>query len=84
VSANAYRATREKVAAITAYLQESLSGIRVARSFAQEQRHPVKVREMRCNVKRSATRRLRRIVSLSRTRYLNRYAHSVWTVLERV
>ncbi len=39
VSANAYRATREKVAAITAYLQESLSGIRVVRSFAQEQRH---------------------------------------------
>jgi ATP-binding cassette subfamily B protein len=39
VSADAYRATREKVAAITAYLQESLSGIRVVRSFAQEQRH---------------------------------------------
>jgi ABC-type multidrug transport system fused ATPase/permease subunit len=39
VSANAYRATREKVAAITAYLQESLSGIRVVRTFAQEERH---------------------------------------------
>ena len=39
VSADAYRLTREKVAAITAYLQESLSGIRVVRSFAQEQRH---------------------------------------------
>ncbi len=39
VSANAYRATREKVAAITAYLQESLSGIRVVRTFAQEGRH---------------------------------------------
>jgi ABC-type multidrug transport system fused ATPase/permease subunit len=39
VSANAYRATREKVAAITAYLQESLSGIRVVRSFGQERRH---------------------------------------------
>ena len=39
VSANAYRATREKVAAITAYLQESLSGIRVVRTFAQERRH---------------------------------------------
>jgi ATP-binding cassette subfamily B protein len=39
VSANAYRATREKVAAITAYLQESLSGIRVVRTFAQEPRH---------------------------------------------
>jgi ATP-binding cassette subfamily B protein len=39
VSADAYRATREKVAAITAYLQETLSGIRVVRSFAQEERH---------------------------------------------
>jgi ABC-type multidrug transport system fused ATPase/permease subunit len=39
VSADAYRATREKVAAITAYLQETLSGIRVVRSFAQEPRH---------------------------------------------
>ena len=39
VSANAYRETREKVAAITAYLQETLSGIRVVRTFAQEPRH---------------------------------------------
>jgi len=39
VSADAYRITRERVAAITAYLQESLSGIRVVRSFAQEERH---------------------------------------------
>ena len=39
VSADAYRATREKVAWITAYLQETLSGIRVVRSFAQEPRH---------------------------------------------
>jgi ATP-binding cassette subfamily B protein len=39
VSADAYRATREKVAAITAYLQETLSGIRVVRAFAQERRH---------------------------------------------
>jgi ABC-type multidrug transport system fused ATPase/permease subunit len=39
VSADAYRLTREKVAAITAYLQETLSGIRVVRSFAQEGRH---------------------------------------------
>jgi ABC-type multidrug transport system fused ATPase/permease subunit len=39
VSADAYRATREKVAAITAYLQETLSGIRVVRSFGQEPRH---------------------------------------------
>jgi ABC-type multidrug transport system fused ATPase/permease subunit len=39
VSANAYRITREKVALITAYLQESLSGVRVVRTFAQEGRH---------------------------------------------
>lgn len=39
ISADAYRATREKVAAITAYLQETLSGIRVVRTFAQEPRH---------------------------------------------
>src|SRR2546423_1616012 len=36
VSADAYRATREKVGQITAYLQETLSGMRVVRSFAQE------------------------------------------------
>jgi ATP-binding cassette subfamily B protein len=38
-SADAYRLTREKIAAITGYLQETLSGIRVVRSFGQEPRH---------------------------------------------
>jgi ATP-binding cassette subfamily B protein len=38
-SAGAYRLTREKIANITAYLQETLSGVRVVRSFAQESRH---------------------------------------------
>jgi ABC-type multidrug transport system fused ATPase/permease subunit len=38
-SADAYRRTRETISAITAYLQESLSGIRVVRAFAQEPRH---------------------------------------------
>ena len=38
-SAGAYRLTREKIANITAYLQETLSGVRVVRSFAQERRH---------------------------------------------
>jgi ATP-binding cassette subfamily B protein len=38
-SADAYRLTREKIATITGYLQESLSGIRVVRSFGQEPRH---------------------------------------------
>jgi ATP-binding cassette, subfamily B, bacterial len=39
VSAGTYRATRERIAAITAYLQETLSGVRVVRSFGQEPRH---------------------------------------------
>ncbi len=39
VSHGAYRMTRERIAAITAYLQESLSGVRVVRSFGQEPRH---------------------------------------------
>jgi ABC-type multidrug transport system fused ATPase/permease subunit len=39
VSAGAFRRTRETIGSITAYLQESLSGIRVVRSFGQEPRH---------------------------------------------
>ncbi len=39
VSAGAFRRTRETIGAITAYLQETLSGIRVVRSFGQEPRH---------------------------------------------
>jgi ATP-binding cassette, subfamily B, bacterial len=39
VSAEAYRLTREKIAYVTAYLQETLSGIRVVRAFSQERRH---------------------------------------------
>ena len=38
-SADAYRLTREKIATITGYLQETLSGIRVVRAFGQEQAH---------------------------------------------
>ncbi len=38
-SAGAYRLTREKIALVTAYLQETLSGIRVVRAFGQESRH---------------------------------------------
>ncbi|MSO42394.1 MAG: ABC transporter ATP-binding protein [Solirubrobacterales bacterium] len=41
VASSAYRITRERIAEVTAYLQESLSGIRVVRSFAQEKRHVV-------------------------------------------
>jgi ATP-binding cassette subfamily B protein len=39
VSQGTYRATRERIAAITSYLQETLSGVRVVRSFGQEPRH---------------------------------------------
>jgi ATP-binding cassette subfamily B protein len=38
-SAGAYRLTREKIANITAYLQESLSGARVVRTFGREDQH---------------------------------------------
>ncbi|MGD0198890.1 MAG: ABC transporter ATP-binding protein [Solirubrobacteraceae bacterium] len=38
-SADAYRRTRETIGAITGYLQETLSGVRVVRAFAQEPRH---------------------------------------------
>jgi ATP-binding cassette, subfamily B, bacterial len=38
-SAGAYRLTREKIANITAYLQETLSGVRVVRTFGRENTH---------------------------------------------
>ena len=38
-STGAYRLTREKIAQVTAYLQETLSGVRVVRAFGQEPRH---------------------------------------------
>ncbi len=45
VSAGAFRRTRETIGAITAYLQETLSGIRVVRSFGQEHRHEARFAE---------------------------------------
>jgi ABC-type multidrug transport system fused ATPase/permease subunit len=45
-SADAYRLTREKIASITAYLQETLSGIRVVRAFGQEPRHIARFNEL--------------------------------------
>jgi len=45
-SADAYRITREKIAWITGYLQESLSGIRVVRAFGQEPRHIARFEEL--------------------------------------
>jgi ATP-binding cassette subfamily B protein len=45
-SAGAYRMTREKIADITAYLQETLSGIRVVRTFGREDRHVARMTEL--------------------------------------
>jgi ABC-type multidrug transport system fused ATPase/permease subunit len=45
-SADAYRLTREKIASITGYLQETLSGIRVVRSFGQEPVHVARFHEL--------------------------------------
>jgi ATP-binding cassette subfamily B protein len=52
-SADAYRRTRETISSITSYLQETLSGIRVVRSFAQEPRHRARFAELN-NVNRDA------------------------------
>jgi ATP-binding cassette subfamily B protein len=46
VSAGAFRRTRETIGAITGYLQETLSGIRVVRSFAQEPAHAASFTEL--------------------------------------
>jgi ABC-type multidrug transport system fused ATPase/permease subunit len=45
-STGAYRLTREKIANITAYLQETLSGVRVVRSFGREERHLAEMRAL--------------------------------------
>ena len=45
-SADAYRLTREKIASITGYLQETLSGIRVVRAFGQEPKHIARFAEL--------------------------------------
>jgi ABC-type multidrug transport system fused ATPase/permease subunit len=46
VSAGAFRRTRETIGAITAYLQETLSGIRVVRSFGQEPLHEARFAQL--------------------------------------
>jgi ABC-type multidrug transport system fused ATPase/permease subunit len=45
-SAGAYRLTREKIALVTAYLQETLSGVRIVRAFGQEERHKRRFAEL--------------------------------------
>jgi ABC-type multidrug transport system fused ATPase/permease subunit len=46
ISAGAFRRTRETIGAITSYLQETLSGVRVVRSFAQEDVHAARFAEL--------------------------------------
>ena len=46
VSADAYKRTRETIGSITSYLQESLSGIRILRSFGQEPQHVERFRQL--------------------------------------
>ena len=45
-STGAYRLTREKIADITAYLQETLSGVRVVRTFGRERQHVERMTEL--------------------------------------
>jgi len=45
-SADAYRRTRETISGITQYLQETLSGIRVVRTFGQEPRQRARFAEL--------------------------------------
>ena len=45
-SAGAYALTRVKIAQVTAYLQETLSGVRIVRAFGQEGRHKTRFAEM--------------------------------------
>jgi ATP-binding cassette, subfamily B, bacterial len=45
-SAGAYALTRVKIAQVTAYLQETLSGVRIVRAFGQEGRHKAQFAEL--------------------------------------
>jgi ABC-type multidrug transport system fused ATPase/permease subunit len=46
ISAGAFRRTRETIGSITGYLQETLSGIRVVRSFGQEPAHEARFAQL--------------------------------------
>ena len=45
-SAGAYALTRVRIAQVTAYLQETLSGVRIVRAFGQETRHKSRFAEL--------------------------------------
>ena len=53
VSAGAFRRTRETIGAITGYLQETLSGIRVVRSFGQEPVHEARFAQLNAENQRA-------------------------------
>lgn len=52
-SADAFARTRETIGSLTAYLQESLSGIRVLKTFAQEPRHVGRFAELNADNRRA-------------------------------
>jgi ABC-type multidrug transport system fused ATPase/permease subunit len=52
-SADAFARTRETIGSLTAYLQESLSGIRVLKTFAQEPRHAGRFAELNADNRRA-------------------------------
>lgn len=56
VSASAYRLTRERIAQVTAYLQETIGGVRAVRAFGQEHRHVERFDELN-DANRSANMR---------------------------
>src|SRR5437660_911000 len=70
-SAGAYRLTRETVAYVTAYLQETLSGVRVVRTFGQEPRHT-----RRSTASTSRSRPARRSLSSARRARASRRSRS--------
>ncbi|MFY9488953.1 MAG: ABC transporter ATP-binding protein [Solirubrobacterales bacterium] len=46
VSTDIYRATRERIGAVTAYLQETISGVHVVRAYGREDRHVAEFNEL--------------------------------------
>ncbi|MBJ7458640.1 MAG: ABC transporter ATP-binding protein [Thermoleophilaceae bacterium] len=46
VSTDVYRETRERIGVVTAYLQETLSGVSVVRAYGREERHVAEFNEL--------------------------------------
>ncbi len=49
VSTDVYRTTRERIAQVTSYLQETISGVAVVRSYGREDRHVGEFEELSAN-----------------------------------